>query len=124
MLIPPQLRLGAVVPPRLAHARVIRHRIRGFVLLLRVLLLCMHTAAHADKVLPASSAPSAPRTASNFLEAVATDYANSQVFHAVEGIVPVRETRALPAEPSPQTPVSSNAILPAAPANIRRVNVQ
>ncbi|PLP99614.1 hypothetical protein [Cupriavidus pauculus] len=123
MLIPPLLRPGVVALPRPSQARVIRYRIRGFILLLRVLLLCFHTAAHADKALPA---PAAPRPAPNFLEAVATDYANSHVFYAVEGIVPVREPRAAPAEPAPapQTPASAAAIVSPAAANIRRVNAR
>jgi len=124
MLIPPQLRPGVVAPPRPSQARTIRYRIRGFVLLLRVMLLCFHTAAHADKALPA---PTAPHPAPGFLEAVATDYANSHPFHAVEGIAPVREPRAVPAEPAPvpQTPVPAALnVSPPAASNIRRVNAQ
>lgn len=126
MLIPPQLRPGVAAPPRPNQARLIRYRIRGFILLLRVLLLCLHTAAHADKALPA---PAAARPATNFLEAAATDYANSHPFHTVEGIAPVREAReprAMPGEPVPipPTPASAATIISPPAANIRRVNAQ
>lgn len=123
MLIPPQLRPGVVAPPRPSHARIIRYRLRGFILLLRVLLLCFQTAAHADKALPTAPAPNA---APGFLEAVAVDYANSQVFNAVEGIAAVREPRAVRSGPSPapSAPASNPSTVTPAPANIRRVNAQ
>lgn len=123
MLIPPQLRPGVVAPPRTSHARVIRYRIRNVILLLRVLLLCFHAGAHADKALPA---PPAQRPTSNFLEAVAVDYANSQLFHAVEGIAPEREPRAMRPEPTPmpQAPASAAAIVTPPAGNVRRVNAQ
>lgn len=122
MLIPPQPRPGVVAPPRPGHARIFRYRLRGFILLLRVLLLCFHTGAHADKALPTAPAQS---TTPNFLEAVAVDYANSQLFNAVEGLAPVREPRAVRHEPfpAPQTPASATTVT-APPANIRRVNAQ
>ncbi|GAA0836843.1 MAG: hypothetical protein CL858_19315 [Cupriavidus sp.] len=121
MLIPPQLRPGVVAPPCPSQTRVIRHRIRGFVLLLRVLLLCFHTAAHADKALP--QPPDAQRPAPSFLETAATDFANSHPFHAVEGIAPLREARGMrPApEPARPAPASVGAVAPVQ-ATIRRVN--
>ena len=123
MLIPPQLRPGVVAPPRPSQARIIRYRIRGFILLLRVLLLCFHTAAHADKALPA---PSAPHPTASFLEAVATDYANSHPFNTVEGIAPVREPRAVSTDPAPMPQAPASAAVNVAPpaANIRRVNAR
>jgi len=128
MLIPPQLRPGVVAPPR-PQVRLIRYRIRGFVLLLRVLTLCIHTGAHADKALPPLPAvPPMP----GFLEAVAADYANSQPFNAVEGFAPVREPRTVrsdlapapPVPPTPQAPPSAAPQLATPPGNIRRVNAQ
>ena len=128
MLIPPQSRLGVVAPPFPHQARVIRSRIRGFILLLRVLLLCFHTAAHADKVLPA---PTEPRNAPGFLESVAIDYAHSHPFNAVEGIAPVREPHATAAagsgpEPTPLPPAPASAAVNVTPpaANFRRGNAR
>lgn len=123
MLIPPRLRPGVTAPSRPGNSRIFRHRIRGFVLLLRVLLLCFNTAAHADKALPVTPTQ---KPASNFLEAVATDYAHSQLFNTVEGIAPVREPRAVrddsPPAP-PQAPAPINVMTPAQ-GNLRRVNAQ
>ena len=123
MLIPPQLRPGVVAPSRPSQVRIIRYRIRGFILLLRVLLLCFHTAAHADKALPA---PAEARPPANFLEAVAIDYANSHLFNTVEGIAPVREPRAVPGEPAPvpQPPSSAATNGPPPAGNFRRVNAR
>ncbi|KAI3590568.1 hypothetical protein D9X30_4053 [Cupriavidus sp. U2] len=122
MLIPPQLRPGVVAPPPHGQAHIIRYRIRDVILLLRVLLLCFHTAAHADKALPP---PAAPRP-TNFLEAVATDYANSHPFHTVEGIAPVREPHAVPGDPAPVPPAPASPAANVSPpaTNIRRVNTQ
>lgn len=123
MLIPPPLRLGVVAPRCRVPMRVIRYRIRGFVVLLRVLLLCFHAAAHADKALPPPVRP-----ATDFLDAVALDFANSHPFHAVEGIAPVRESHAIRSDarseptPAPAAPAPQVNTLPPAPANFRRVN--
>ncbi len=134
MLIPPKLRPGVAVPPRSSRPPAIRYRIRGVILLLRVLLLCFHTAAHADTALPPVPASAAAQTASvsastsasAFLEAVAVDYANSQLFHAVEGIAPVRQPRAERNEPAPasQAPAPATAVIRPPSGNLRRVNAQ
>lgn len=124
MLIPPQLRPGVVAPPRLSRPSI-RYRIRGVILLLRVLMLCFHTAAHAETVLPAATnaATAAERPASSFLESVAVDYANSQIFHTVEGIAPVREPRAVRGESAPasQAPAPVPTLRPPT-GTLRRVN--
>ncbi|RZT39486.1 hypothetical protein [Cupriavidus agavae] len=122
MLIPPQLRPGVVAPPRPSHPPVIRYRIRGLIVLLRVLMLCFHTAALADKALPP------PPASPNFLDAVAADYANSQLFHAVEGIAPVRPERATPGDRAAPAESASQATprtpLTPPPASLRRVNAR
>ncbi|WP_137928529.1 hypothetical protein [Cupriavidus sp. 2SB] len=123
MLIPPQLRPGVVAPPRPHHPPVIRYRIRGIVLLLRLLMLCLHAAALADSVLPP---PSVQRP--GFLEDTAAHYAHSDIFNAVEGIAPVRPGRmersepsaAQPVRPASPTPPTATTLAPA-PANVRRV---
>ncbi|MDT6961109.1 hypothetical protein QTN24_06350 [Cupriavidus sp. SZY C1] len=123
MLIPPQPRPGAVAPRLPPEARFFRYRLRGFILLLRVLLLCWHAGAHADRPLPN---PPAQPTLPNFLEATAVDYAHSQLFNTVEGIAPVREPRSARPEPSPgpapSSPAAGAPMLAPPSGNLRRVN--
>ena len=110
MKIPPQLRPGVLAPPRLGPAPAIRYRLRTWILLLRVLALCFHTAAHAQPALPpAPQVRPEQKFASGYLEAVATGYDNGEAFNAAEGIAPVRQSRALRAEPAPVMPVPSSA---------------
>jgi len=126
MKIPPQLRPGVTTPPRLGHAPAIRYRLRTWILLLRVLALCFHTAAHAQPVLPpAAQVTPEQKFAPGYLEAVATGYDNGQAFNAAEGIAPVRQPRAVRTEPVRATPAPgpAPAITPAS-ANLRRTSTQ
>jgi len=126
MKIPPQLRPGVIAPPRPGHAPAIRYRLRSWILLLRVLVLCFHTAAHAQPVSPATTQVTPEQKfAPGYLEAVATGYDNGQAFNAAEGIAPVRQPRAVRTEPAPPMPAPAPAaVMTPASGNLRRISTQ
>ena len=126
MKIPPQLRPGVLAPPRLGPAPVFRYRLRTWILLLRVLALCFHTAAHAQPALPpATRVTPEQKFAPGYLEAVATGYDNGQAIITAEGIAPVRPPRALRSDPAPAMPAPRPApVATPASANLRRISTQ
>ncbi len=126
MKIPPQLRHGVPAPPRLSLGPNIRYRLRAWILLLRVLALCIHTAAHAQPALPpAPQVTPEQKFAPGYLEAVATGYDNGQAINAAEGIAPLRQPRAAVTEPAPPTPAPGpTSPVTAMPGHLRRISTQ
>ncbi|CAG2135192.1 hypothetical protein LMG19282_01043 [Cupriavidus campinensis] len=132
MKIPPQLRPTDAAPlhqPRplspLTPLAVL-YRMRGGILLLRVLALCAHTAVYAQPALAPAVTPE-QKFSPGYLEAVSTGYENGQALGAVEGIAPVRPPRAERTDPAPAAPATPSAPrIPAAvlahpPGSLRRV---
>lgn len=131
MKIPPQLRPTDAAPlhqPRplspLAPLALL-YRMRGGILLLRVLALCAHTAVYAQPApAPAPAVTPEQKFSPGYLEAVSTGYENGQALGAVEGIAPVRATRTErtdPAPAAPSTPMIPAAVLAHPPGSLRRV---
>ncbi|MGO4762842.1 hypothetical protein AB4120_09880 [Cupriavidus sp. 2KB_3] len=134
MKIPPPLRPADAAPlyqPRPLTPRTppaVLYRMRGGILLLRVLALCAHTAVYAQPALaPATAVTPEQKFSPGYLEAVSTGYENGQALGAVEGIAPVRAPRAertdpAPAAPAtPSAPMSPGAVLAHPPGSLRRV---
>lgn len=131
MKIPPPLRPADAAPlhqPRpltpLTPLAVL-YRMRGGILLLRVLALCAHTAVYAQPALaPATAVTPEQKFSPGYLEAVSTGYENGQALGAVEGIAPVRPPRAERTDPAPATPSAPmipGAVLAHPPGSLRRV---
>ncbi|MGO4280756.1 hypothetical protein [Cupriavidus sp. RAF20_2] len=131
MKIPPQLRPTDAAPlhqPRPLSPLTplaLLYRMRGGILLLRVLALCAHTAVYAQPALaPAPAVTPEQKFSPGYLEAVSTGYENGQALGAVEGIAPVRATRTErtdPAPAAPSTPMIPAAVLAHPPGSLRRV---
>lgn len=140
MKIPPQLRptdptplyqprpLGPLGPLGPLTPLAVLYRMRGGILLLRVLALCAHTAVYAQPALaPAPAVTPEQKFSPGYLEAVSTGYENGQALGAVEGIAPLRPPRAERPDPTPAAPAAPAApMIPAAvlahpPGSLRRV---
>lgn len=130
MQIPPQIRPTDAAPfapalPRPASPIALLYKMRGGIMLLRVLALCAHTAAYAQ---PATSLVTPEQKFSpGYLEAVSSGYENGQPAAPVEGLAPVRPTRAERAESAPAAPAAPapatrpSSILAHPPGSLRRV---